>query len=98
MTLTLTSLDYYKTYYLRIAASNPYGATTTTPVATFTLASPDGFPKAYNYPNPFNPNRGGTNIVFNAPPSGGTSRPARSPDPKGDDLDQFHTWLQNLKR
>jgi tetratricopeptide (TPR) repeat protein len=25
-------------------------------------------------------------------------RPARAPDPKGDDLDQFHAWLQNLKR
>jgi tetratricopeptide (TPR) repeat protein len=35
---------------------------------------------------------------FNAPPSGGSSRPARSSDPKSDDLDQFHTWLQNLKR
>ena len=35
---------------------------------------------------------------FNAPPSGGSSRPARSPDPKSDDLDQFHNWLQNLKR
>jgi tetratricopeptide (TPR) repeat protein len=35
---------------------------------------------------------------FKAPPSGGSSRPARSPDPKSDDLDQFHTWLQNLKR
>jgi hypothetical protein len=70
VTLTLSSLDYYKTYYLRIAASNPYGATTMTPTAIFTLASPDGFPKAYNYPNPFNPNRGGTNLVFNAPPSG----------------------------
>ena len=70
VTLTLTSLDYYKTYYLRVAASNPYGATSMTPTAIFTLASPDGFPKAYNYPNPFDPNRGGTNIVFNAPPSG----------------------------
>ena len=25
-------------------------------------------------------------------------RPARAPDPKSDDLDQFHAWLQNLKR
>ena len=30
----------------------------------------NGFPAAYNYPNPFSPLRGGTNIVFNAPPSG----------------------------
>jgi hypothetical protein len=35
---------------------------------------------------------------FNGSLSGGTSHPARSPDPKSDDLDQFHTWLQNLKR
>jgi hypothetical protein len=35
---------------------------------------------------------------FNAPSKGGTTRPPRSSDPKSDDLDQFHTWLQNLKR
>jgi tetratricopeptide (TPR) repeat protein len=35
---------------------------------------------------------------FNPQPAGGASRPPRSPDPKSDDLDQFHTWLQNLKR
>ncbi len=70
VTLTLTDLSYYKNYYLQVSASNPYGATTRSPLQTFTLASPDGFPKAYNYPNPFSPLRGGTNIVFNAPPSG----------------------------
>lgn len=70
ITLTLTGLDYYRTYYLKIQASNPYGATSVTPVQTFTLASATGFPLAYNYPNPFSPMRGGTNIVFNAPPSG----------------------------
>jgi hypothetical protein len=26
------------------------------------------------------------------------ARTPRAPDPKNDDLDQFHTWLQNLKR
>jgi len=26
------------------------------------------------------------------------ARPSRSPDAKSDDLDQFHAWLQNLKR
>ena len=35
---------------------------------------------------------------FNAPSKGGTTRPPRSSDSKSDDLDQFHTWLQNLKR
>lgn len=68
--LNLTGLDFYKSYYLRVAASNPYGATATTGVQSFTLAAADGFPKAYNYPNPFSPLRGGTNIVFSAPSSG----------------------------
>ena len=35
---------------------------------------------------------------FNAPASGGASRPDRPADSRGDDLDQFHAWLQNLKR
>jgi len=28
----------------------------------------------------------------------GQARPSRTPDSKSDDLDQFHAWLQNLKR
>jgi len=68
--LSLTGLDYYQSYYIRVAASNPYGATSATQVQSFTLASADGFPSAYNYPNPFSPQQGGTNIVFNAPSSG----------------------------
>jgi len=35
---------------------------------------------------------------FNAPASGGASRPDRPADSRSDDLDQFHAWLQNLKR
>ena len=36
---------------------------------------------------------------FYSPPSpGNASQKPRGPDPKNDDLDQFHTWLQNLKR
>ena len=36
---------------------------------------------------------------FFGPPAAPTSaRPARTPDSKSDDLDQFHAWLQNLKR
>jgi hypothetical protein len=35
---------------------------------------------------------------FGAPGAAPTQRGTRSPDPKNDDLDQFHAWLQNLKR
>lgn len=35
---------------------------------------------------------------FGAPGSAGPPRSPRTPDAKSDDLDQFHTWLQNLKR
>jgi hypothetical protein len=35
---------------------------------------------------------------FGQPGSAGASRAQRAPDSKSDDLDQFHAWLQNLKR
>jgi hypothetical protein len=35
---------------------------------------------------------------FGAPGATPTQRGTRSPDPNNDDLDQFHAWLQNLKR
>jgi hypothetical protein len=35
---------------------------------------------------------------FGSPGSAPASRAPRAPDPKNDDLDQFHAWLQNLKR
>jgi hypothetical protein len=35
---------------------------------------------------------------FGAPGATPTQRGTRAPDPKKDDLDQFHAWLQNLKR
>jgi hypothetical protein len=35
---------------------------------------------------------------YSQPDRGDTPRPARAPDGKSDDLDQFHAWLQNLKR
>jgi tetratricopeptide (TPR) repeat protein len=36
---------------------------------------------------------------FYSPPAGANPAPkSRAPDPKSDDLDQFHAWLQNLKR
>lgn len=68
--LRLTGLDYYRSYYFKVTAENPYGAISQTPLQTFSLASADSFPRAYNYPNPFSPSRGGTNVVFNAPASG----------------------------
>jgi hypothetical protein len=68
--VTLKNLAYYQNYYLQVAAQNPYNSTSKTAVQTFSLASSAGFPKAYNYPNPFSPYRGGTHIVFNAPASG----------------------------
>lgn len=44
---------------------------------------------------------GGANGVsfdeFYGAPGGSAGKP-RGPDPKSDDLDQFHAWLQNLKR
>lgn len=70
VTLDLTGLDYYHSYYFQVAAQNPYGAASRTPLQTFSLAAADSFPRGYNYPNPFSPNRGGTNVVFNAPTSG----------------------------
>jgi hypothetical protein len=70
ITLTLTGLSYYQAYFMQIQAADPFGGTSMSPVQTFTLGSMNGFPAAYNYPNPFNPLRGGTNIVFNAPSSG----------------------------
>jgi tetratricopeptide (TPR) repeat protein len=35
---------------------------------------------------------------FGAAGGAATTRPGRASDPKSDDLDQFHAWLQNLKR
>jgi tetratricopeptide (TPR) repeat protein len=35
---------------------------------------------------------------FGGQPAGGTQRSSRNSDAKSDDLDQFHAWLQNLKR
>ena len=35
---------------------------------------------------------------FYSPPGTSAAPKSRAPDPKNDDLDQFHAWLQNLKR
>lgn len=70
VSLVLSGLDYYHSYYFQVAAQTAYGAASRTPLQTFNLAPADSFPRAYNYPNPFSPNRGGTHVVFNAPASG----------------------------
>ncbi|MDO8757035.1 MAG: fibronectin type III domain-containing protein, partial [Elusimicrobiota bacterium] len=68
--LRLTGLDYYRSYYFKVTAENPYGAASQTPLQAFSLAAADRFPRVYNYPNPFSSGRGGTNVVFNALSSG----------------------------
>ncbi|MFH1725860.1 MAG: fibronectin type III domain-containing protein [Elusimicrobiota bacterium] len=68
--LIISGLAHYQVYYLKVAAETPYGARSETALQTFSLAPANGFPAAYNYPNPFSPLRGGTRIVFNAPSSG----------------------------
>ncbi|HYC31515.1 MAG TPA: hypothetical protein VEB59_04455, partial [Gemmatimonadales bacterium] len=35
---------------------------------------------------------------FYSPPGAAAAPKPRTPDSKNDDLDQFHAWLQNLKR
>jgi hypothetical protein len=35
---------------------------------------------------------------FGSPSGASSARTPRAADSKNDDLDQFHTWLQNLKR
>lgn len=70
VSLLLSGLDYYRSYYFQVAAQTAYGAVSLTPLQTFSLAPADSFPRAYNYPNPFSPGRGGTRVVFNAPAGG----------------------------
>jgi hypothetical protein len=46
-------------------------------------------------------NQGAGSVSFDdffTSPSASPTRTPRAPDPKNDDLDQFHAWLQNLKR
>jgi hypothetical protein len=35
---------------------------------------------------------------FSSPAEDSSPAKSRSSDPRNDDLDQFHSWLQNLKR
>ncbi|MGH7497403.1 MAG: tetratricopeptide repeat protein [Gemmatimonadales bacterium] len=85
------------------SASDTGGAPTRPAHDTLSLSSvfgEDGTPTRPAVPASGSAPSGGVSFdeFFNAPPPGGSPRPQRSPDPKSDDLDQFHTWLQNLKR
>lgn len=46
------------------------------------------------------PGQGGVSYdeFFGVAGASSAPRPSRAPDPKSEDLDQFHAWLQNLKR
>ncbi|MDE1976437.1 MAG: hypothetical protein KGL04_08830 [Elusimicrobia bacterium] len=67
----LSGLAFTTPYYWQVKASDQFGRVTASPVYSFSITQvPSSFPKAYNYPNPFSPERGGTNIVFHAPASG----------------------------
>jgi tetratricopeptide (TPR) repeat protein len=57
-------------------------------------------PPAVSTPAPApGPGQGGVSYdEFFGAAGSGPSRPSRGPDSKSDDLDQFHAWLQNLKR
>ena len=66
--LSITSLDFYRAA-TSASPRQSYGSSSHTPLQAFSLSALNGF-EGYNYPNPFSPGRGGTRIVFNAPPSG----------------------------
>jgi hypothetical protein len=52
-----------RTYFWRVDASDPFGTTTQSPIFSFkTLRL--AVDKAFNFPNPFNPHKEKTNIVF----------------------------------
>ena len=70
ITVDISGLEFYKTYFVKISASTEYLAKTETPIKTFSLQPVSGMPQAYNYPNPFKAGRENTNIVIIAPPGG----------------------------
>ena len=55
-----------------------------------------GTPPAVPHPNA--PGSVSFDDFFSSPGASPAARTPRAPDPKNDDLDQFHAWLQNLKR
>ena len=84
------------------ASSNSAGAPTRPAADALSLSSVFGeegsaTPPAVPAPNP---NSGAVSFddFFGSPSGSSATRTPRAPDSKNDDLDQFHTWLQNLKR
>jgi tetratricopeptide (TPR) repeat protein len=74
-----------------LSLSSVFGEESTpTPPAVPAAGAPGTAPGGVSYDEFFGAS-GGAGAPSN-------QRPARAPDPKGDDLDQFHAWLQNLKR
>jgi flagellar hook assembly protein FlgD len=66
---TLTSLEANKTYYWQAEAVNQYAVSTKSVMYSFNTIQ--NTPRAFNYPNPFNPATGQiTHIVFNMRQSG----------------------------
>jgi hypothetical protein len=87
---------------VRQAAPSGGGAPTRPAADALSLSSVFGEEEAPSTP-PAVPAAGtGTGVSFDdffgAPGATPTQRGTRAPDPKNDDLDQFHAWLQNLKR
>ncbi|HEY7505884.1 MAG TPA: hypothetical protein VH700_17420 [Gemmatimonadales bacterium] len=83
-------------------ASTGGGAPTRPAADALSLSSVFGEDEAPNTPPAVPAPETGTGVSFDdffgAPGATPTQRGPRAPDPKKDDLDQFHAWLQNLKR
>ncbi len=83
-------------------APTPGGGAPTRPAAdALSLSSVFGEEATGTPPAVPNPNAQGSvsfDDFFSSPGASPAARTPRAPDPKNDDLDQFHAWLQNLKR
>jgi hypothetical protein len=87
----------------RTTAADPEGAPTRPAHDSLSLSSVFGEESTPTPPAVSAAGGGGQSGVsydefFGAPGASTTPRSPRAPDSKSDDLDQFHAWLQNLKR
>ena len=87
----------------RATAADPEGAPTRPAHDSLSLSSVFGEESTPTPPAVSATGGGGQSGVsydefFGAPGASTTPRSPRAPDSKSDDLDQFHAWLQNLKR